>query len=397
MQRSVITLLLVLPIACNGGGTSSGTGTETGSSTDTSTGSGTDTTTGDGPTTSTTNPPITSTTPTTNEPTSADPTTGPGPTSMTATTDGPDTTDTAATTDDTTTGDPVEGVYDPNEDGPWQYDDIADEIDVDGEMIGVTAYYPTSGPEEGPYPVVLLAHGFNLPPTQYTNYATRLASHGYVVVNVDHAGYIFGDVNHVANANQVLAGLDWAAEHPQLMAVSDINNVGATGHSLGGKISVLAAMYDARIKAAITLDPVDGANMCPNMQACPDVSGMLPIAIPLGFLGETLDTAGFMACAPAAENFTTFYAEADAPALQVTVNGANHMSFLDDVASCGITCSFCQMPTLENAEVNDLARAYVVAYYGRYLRGNAGYDTYLTGAEAQQRYVDPGLVTIAEK
>ncbi|MDC0670404.1 poly(ethylene terephthalate) hydrolase family protein [Nannocystis radixulma] len=394
MQRSVITLLLVLPIACNGGGTSSGTGTETGTGPGTGTGTTTESTGGETPTTGTTSPPVTTTTATASEPTSGDPTTG--PTSTTATTDGPDTT-TAATTDDSTTGEPAGDVYDPDEDGPWQYDDLAGEIDVDGEAIGVTAHYPTSGPEEGPYPVVLLAHGFNLPPTQYTNYATRLASHGYVVVNVDHAGYLFGPVDHVANANQLLAGLDWAAGHPELGPISDVDNAGATGHSLGGKISVLAAMYDARIKAAITLDPIDGANMCPNMQACPDVSGLLPIAIPLGFLGETLDTAGFMACAPAAENFTTFYAEAGPPALQVTVNGANHMSFLDDVASCGITCSFCQMPTLENAVVNELARAYVVAYYGRYLRGNAGYDTYLTGAEAQQRYVDPGLVTIAEK
>ncbi|MCY1012456.1 alpha/beta fold hydrolase [Nannocystis pusilla] len=180
-------------------------------------------------------------------------------------------------------------------------DELADEMDVDGVAIGVTAYYPTGGPEAGPYPVVTLAHGFNLPPTQYTSYATRLASHGYVVLNVDHAGYIFGTVDHVANAKQVLAALDWAAEHPVLGDISDVSNVGATGHSLGGKISVLAAMYDARVKASLTLDPVDGANMCPNMQACPDASAMLPIAIPLGFLGETLDTAGFMACAPAAE------------------------------------------------------------------------------------------------
>lgn len=393
MQRSVLTLL-VLTIACNGGGTSSGTDSDTGSSTGSGTGVGTGSTTGDEPTTATTSPTGTSGTTTTTTTTDG-PTTESGPTSTTAATTGPDTT--GSTTTDGTTGEPGGEVHDPDQDGPWQFDDLAGEIDVDGEMIGVTAHYPTSGPEAGPYPVVTIAHGFNLPPTQYTGYATRLASHGYVVLNVDHAGYIFGTVDHVANAKQVLAALDWAGEHPVLGDISDLNNVGTTGHSLGGKISVLAAMYDARVKASLTLDPVDGANMCPNMQACPDASAMLPIAIPLGFLGETLDTAGFMACAPAAENFTTFYAEANAPALQVTVNGANHMSFLDDVASCGITCSFCQQPTLANAVVNDLARAYVVAYFGRWLRDAPGYDTYLTGAEAQQRYVDTGLVTIAEK
>jgi hypothetical protein len=39
----------------------------------------------------------------------------------------------------------------------------------------------------------------------------------------------------------------------------------------------------------------------------------------------------------------------------------------------------------------------VVAYFGRWLRDNPGYDTYLTVAEAQQRHVDIGLVAIAEK
>jgi predicted dienelactone hydrolase len=391
MQRSVL-FLLVLTIACNGGGTSSGTDSDTGSSTGSGTGASTGSTTGDDPVTSTMAPTGTSSPSTT---TTGAPTSESGPTTTTTSTTGVDTTGvdtTAGTTDE-----PGDSIYDPNEDGPWQFDELAGELDVDGAAIGVTAYYPTGGPEVGPYPVVTLAHGFNLPPTQYTSYATRLASHGYVVLNVDHAGYIFGTVDHVANAKQVLAALDWAAEHPVLGDISDVNNVGATGHSLGGKISVLAAMYDARVKASLTLDPVDGANMCPNMQACPDASAMLPIAIPLGFLGETLDTAGFMACAPAAENFTTFYTEANAPALQVTINGANHMSFLDDVASCGITCSFCQQPTLDNAVVNELARAYVVAYYGRWLRDEPGYDTYLTGAEAQQRYVDMGLVTIPEK
>lgn len=384
MARSWIILLTL--VACGGGGStdtgsSSGTGDTTDTDTGTSTTSGTAATT-DAPTTGGPGTTGTSTGGTTVEPGTS--TTAPGTTGTTGTTD-------------TTTGGPGDAVYDPNEDGPWQYDSLAAQIMVGQATVSVTAYYPTDGPEPGPYPVVTIAHGFNLPPTQYTKYATRLASHGYVAINVDHRGYIGEPVNHFDNAKQVLAALDWAAGHPTLMDLADVNNVGATGHSLGGKISVLGAMIDARVKASLTLDPVDGASMCPNMMACPDVSGMLPIAIPLGFVGETLDTQGFMACAPAAENFTTFYAAADSPALQVTVNGANHMSFIDDVASCGITCSFCQMPTLDNATVNDLARAYVVAYYGRYLRDNPGYDTYLTGAEAQSRYVDMGLIAIEEK
>ena len=131
------------------------------------------------------------------------------------------------------------------------------------------------------------------------------------------------------------------------------------------------------------------------------MSGELPIGKPTGFLGEVLDKGGgggfSTPCAPEAENFLTFYAKTTAPSLAVTVNGANHMSFLDDVASCGFTCSVCQMPSLDNKTVNDLSKAYVVAFYERHLRKNTGYDTYLTGAEAQARYVANGQATIQSK
>ena len=73
------------------------------------------------------------------------------------------------------------------------------------------------------------------------------------------------------------------------------------------------------------------------------------------------------------------------------------MSFLDDLAGCGFTCSFCATPTTANDVVNGLANAYVVAFYRRHLGGEAAYDAYLTGSEAQARYVDTGLVTIASK
>jgi hypothetical protein len=44
-----------------------------------------------------------------------------------------------------------------------------------------------------------------------------------------------------------------------------------------------------------------------------------------------------------------------------------------------------------------MARAFVVAFYRRHLNGEAEYDLYLTGAEAQARYVETGLVAIESK
>lgn len=288
---------------------------------------------------------------------------------------------------------------DPAKDGPYQTTVLDENAPSGDHMVAIHAVYPSSGPEEGPYPVVVVAHGFQLPVKQYASYVARLATFGYVALTVDYQAGFTGSDNPV-NAADLSAGLDWAAAKLPGKANSDL--AGATGHSLGGKLALLAATKDARFKASIVLDPVDGGGGpgggC-QAPKCVDVSALMPgLAIPTGFLGETTDAAGgIQPCAPAAENFQTFYAKTNAPSLAVTVKGANHMSFLDDVASCGFTCNFCNMASAPNATVNALARAYVVAFYERYLRGNTAYDTYLTGAQAQALYVTPGLITIESK
>jgi predicted dienelactone hydrolase len=288
-------------------------------------------------------------------------------------------------------------VDDPNLDGPFTVGELTATADSSsGNDVPLHAFYPTAGPVAGPYPVVVIGHGFQLPASQYTSYARRLATHGFVAMTNDFdAGF---SPNNVDNANDMLAGLDWAAAEAALAGIADANNAGMSGHSLGGKVALLAASYDARVKASITLDPVDGAMNC-NPTDCPDVSNLMPLAIPTGFLGETIDASGgfFGACAPAADNFTTFYAGTTSPSLSVTITGANHMSFLDDVAGCGITCTFCNAATAPDATVNSLAKAYVVAFYRRHLKGEAAYDSFLTGADAQARYVDTGLATIQSK
>jgi len=293
-------------------------------------------------------------------------------------------------------------VYDPNANGPYAILELKDDQfknAATGNDVPMRAFYPAGGPDPGPYPVVVVAHGFQLPASQYTNYIKRLATFGYVAITADFPTSFFG-MDNPKNAKDLIAAIEWAGSKPEFKA--NTANVGMTGHSLGGKLAILAATMDSRIKASIVLDPVDGGGGpgggC-NPPACVDVSALMPnLNIPTGFLGEITDASGgFQPCAPAAENYTTFFKGANPPSLSVTVKGANHMSFLDDVATCGGTCSFCNMPMVDNATVNALARAYVTAFYERYLRGNTGYDTYLTGAEAQMRYVDKNLINIETK
>lgn len=291
-------------------------------------------------------------------------------------------------------------VPDPNMDGPYQYaemDDVIATVAGGDNNVPVHCAYPTAGPTAGPYPVIVIGHGLQLPPAQYTSYLKRLASFGYVALTVDFPASLFG-VDNPKGAKDMIAGIDWAKGKAALKA--DAGTAGMTGHSLGGKTALLAATQDSRVKASITLDPVDGGGPggC-NPPSCVDVSSLMPnLHIPTGFIGETTDAmGGFMPCAPAAHNFETFYMGANSPSVAVTALGANHMSFLDNVAACGFTCNFCQPATAPNAQVNAMARAFVVAFYERHLRGDTGYDTYLTGADAQMRYVATGQAAIASK
>ncbi len=290
------------------------------------------------------------------------------------------------------------GVADPNVDGPLPYaeKDATTTIAATGDSVAIHIAYPTAA---GSYPVVVFAHGFQLAPSLYKSYLQRLATFGYVAMTVDFPTSFLGNDNP-AEAKDLVGGVDWAKADATLGPLVDATTVGMTGHSLGGKVALLAATTDARVKAAIVLDPVDGGGPsgC-SAPKCVTVADLMPgLHVPTGFLGETTDATGsFQACAPAAVNFATFYAKTNTPSLEVTVLGANHMSFVDDVTACGATCSVCNAATAPNAQVNGLAKAYVVAFYERWLRSKTAYDAYLTGAQAHARYVATNQAAIVSK
>jgi dienelactone hydrolase len=291
---------------------------------------------------------------------------------------------------------------DPAMDGPYGYAQLDDTVNVAAsgdDGVPIHCAYPTSGPTAGPYPVIVVAHGLALQASEYYGYVTRLASFGYVALTVDYPVSLTS-VDNTTEADDLIAGLDWAKSNATVGKIADTDTAGMTGHSLGGKDALLAATMDPRVKAAILLDPVDGGGPsgC-TAPTCVEVAPLLAkLAIPTGFLGETIDaTSTTMACAPADANYQTFYAKALSPSFAVTVIGADHVSFLDDVSTCGVFCAFCNPATAPNAQVNGMAHAYVAAFYERWLRGDTAYDAYLTGATAKARYVATGQATIVSK
>lgn len=293
-------------------------------------------------------------------------------------------------------------VADPEVPGPYTVGSYAETYRVPAtfNQLPLDCRYPTAGPSAGPFPAVLIGHGFQISADQYLGYAEHLASFGFVACTADfRAGFI---ANHAENATDMIGGMDWleaSAADPThaLGGIIDPTRLGIMGHSLGGKVAFLTAARDSRIGAVLGVDPVDSAPLC-NSTRCPDASDTLPYTIPVGLLGETLDASGgAQPCAPAADNFQTFYDASDSPAVEVDVLGASHVSFVDDPATCGFACTVCATPTADHADVLRVARAVTAAFFLLHLEGDPGYETYLSGAAAQTRYVQTGLAAIRSK
>jgi dienelactone hydrolase len=288
---------------------------------------------------------------------------------------------------------------DPTADGPFATATLDETITAQGDSVPLHVVYPT-GP--GPFPAVIVAHGFVLAASEYYSYAQRLASFGYVAATADYPTKLLGAPNHAKWALELSAALDRlvarSGQAGDALAGKVGPRAGLVGHSLGGKLAILAAAKDARFGALYLLDPVDGSSNC-SATDCPNAKDALPLGAPIAFLGETLDATGSLgqACAPAAQNYAALYAAAGPPALQVTVNGASHMSFLDDLSKCGSACLACKSATADHAKVLDLARGLEAAFFERHLRGDLRYDAWLTGALGKARWVDPGLATVTAK
>ncbi len=297
---------------------------------------------------------------------------------------------------------------DPNADGPYAITekDASTKVIATGDTVPIHVAYPSSGPTAGPYPVVVIAHGFQLASSQYYGYARRLATFGYVALTADYPTSLLGTPNNVHDAQDLSGALDWALGAPELAGRADGSRAGVMGHSRGGKAAVLAAARDPRFRAVFGLDPVDSKppfGTCDAVTECPDASdAMASLAIPSLFVGETLDSTGTIfsfgaACAPGADNFTTFYGSARTPSVSVTVRGANHMSFLEAQPLCGLACLFCRPATASSANVLNLAHAYAVSFFERRLRADVRYDAWLIGTDAHTKYEVPGLATIVSK
>ena len=168
--------------------------------------------------------------------------------------------------------------------------------------------------QQASYPLVLFSHGAGTTMEVQTSQSEDLASHGYIVLTIDHtyasAGTVFPDriVSHkeattdfnIAEPAEIITQImaddskfviDRLGEMNDGKIDSifrgrlDLNKIGAIGHSVGGAVAYNLAINDSRVKAAIDLD---GAVFITPKEDSKDIAPFLMLAS--RFMSQTIQS-----------------------------------------------------------------------------------------------------------
>lgn len=256
------------------------------------------------------------------------------------------------------------------------------------------------------WPLLVFSHGFDAAPIQSTPLMETLASHGFVVVAVDHIGNsqspspLQKDPAEAAadRVPDISLAIDTLLEGAQdrlgfWYRALDPFRIGVTGHGFGGTAAMGVATggfggapADPRVRAIL---PVAS-----DMEVFSDGALSL-VPVPLLLLGASLDSA-----VPTASNTRAFdLNQALQPAWNVIIKGASHSHFADVCAIAdglfalglepgdwpGIGAGDLVEPWLRTctpdafpiAEAQRLQNLYTVAFFKLHLAGDARYMRFL--------------------
>lgn len=262
--------------------------------------------------------------------------------------------------------------------GPYAVEETRmDLVDAtrDREM-GLLVFYP-AGVETGvpqavqtPSPVIVFNHGFLLGADVYRSYGEHLASHGFAVAmptfpmtffNVHH-GELALDVRFVVDTLLAQNGDASSALYGRI----DETRIGLSGHSLGGKLSLLEAVSDDRIRSIGVLDPVDTGNpLFENPRRYPSVAPELmpQIHVPLLIVGAELGgrLVSFSPCAPIDDNYQRFFEAANPPAIEITQLDVGHGQYVDEGAESATMA--CAVGDVSDDWVRSSSVAYLTSFF----------------------------------
>jgi len=244
-------------------------------------------------------------------------------------------------------------------------------------------------PDGGPYPVLLFSHGWGGFRAQNTYQMQELASHGYIVVGLEHpfgaVATVFPDGEIIRNNPRALAGNGGDEEFTQnaqrlvdqwagdmsftldilekrnatpgdpLHGMVDLERVGVLGHSTGGGATIQFCGTDVRCDAGLPMD----AFMAPVSNQVLEVGLSQPF---LFLFSEDWSSADNDAL------FDQFYRNVDQSIGILTILGTSHYDFSDLPALSPLSPYLGLKGPLNGSRVLEIINEYSLAFFNQTLK-----------------------------
>jgi predicted dienelactone hydrolase len=276
----------------------------------------------------------------------------------------------------------------------------------------------------GPYPLIIVSHGY--PGNRYllSHLAENLASKGYVVASIDHTDSTYSDQAVFASTllnrpldqlfvlkmmDKLNAGGATDAAGGALKGMVNANLTALVGYSMGGYgvVNAIGGGFSAA-SVKLAMAPVNGvlarrqagnpeyvATTEPRIKAAIafapwgwntgfwDAAGLAGIQTPVLYVaGSVDDVSGY---SPGVRNI--FDATVGAPRYLLTFENANHNAAAPMPAPAETWAPVPHLPAApaahyldpvwDNVRMNNIAQHFATAFLGKYLRGDAAMDAYL--------------------
>jgi len=247
-----------------------------------------------------------------------------------------------------------------------------------------------AAPADGPFPLVMFSHCHDCTRWSSFTIAERLASHGFVVVAVEHTDNALWDyldgTNVALDADFLpVRAADVRFVLDEVLAGDlpvDPEQVGVFGHSFGSVTAGLVAQDDDRIDAVMGLAaPMEN----PLLEGVTITSIPQPIAFLIAVEDNSITEFGNTL-------IRDNYDQAPGPAWKLEVPDAGHWSFSDLVGAAEPFPAGCgdgvrqtdgeDFTYLDPADGRALAASYVTAFFRATLTDDAGAEAYLTSGRS---------------
>lgn len=137
--------------------------------------------------------------------------------------------------------------------GDFTYDGDINYPSYDGTNLNANIFVPNAAYAGETFPAIMFLNSWALDNNEYVAQAISFANQGYVVFSYSSRGWgTSGGMVNVAGPKDMedfSASLDWLLAN----APVDPDNIGVSGISYGGGISLLALAHDTRIKTAVAM------------------------------------------------------------------------------------------------------------------------------------------------